>query len=78
MLDLLIDDRPAATFPAAEFRDDLLAANVGNGSHAFSLDLGDFDVTDRSVIRVRISRRSFELENSGKSLAELKVLRAAR
>lgn len=78
MLDLLIDDRPAASFPAAEFRGDLLAANVGNGSHAFSLDLADFQVTDRSVIWVRISRRSFELVNSGKSLAELKVLREAR
>ncbi len=61
----------------AEFRDDLLAAGLGNGNHAFFLDLGDYDMTDRSVIRVRFNRRTFELENSGRSLAELKALRAA-
>ena len=38
-LDLLIDDRLAATFQAGEFRGDLLAANIGNGNHAFFLDL---------------------------------------
>ena len=42
MLDLLIDDTLAATFQAGEFRDDLLAANIGNGNHAFFLDLADF------------------------------------
>ena len=76
-LDLLIDDRLAATFPAAEFRDDLLAAGLGNGNHAFFLDLGDYEMTDSSVIRVRFNRRTFELENSGRSLAELKDLHAA-
>jgi hypothetical protein len=75
LLDLMIDDRLAATFPAGDFRDDLLAANLGNGNHAFFLDLNDFDLTDRSVIRVRVNRRKFELANSGKSLAELKALR---
>jgi hypothetical protein len=78
MLDLLIDDRLTATFPAAEFRADLLAANLGNGNHAFFVDLADFAVTDASMIRVRVSRRTFELVNSGRSLAELKVLREAR
>jgi hypothetical protein len=77
-LDLLVDDRLAATFQAAEFRDDLLAANVGNGSHGFFVDLGDFAVTDASVIRVRINRRTFELANSGRSLGELTALRAVR
>ena len=75
LLDLMIDDRLAATFPAGDFRDDLLAANLGNGNHAFFLDLNDFDLTDRSVIRVRVNRRRFELANSGKTLAELKALR---
>jgi hypothetical protein len=75
LLDLLIDDKLAATFQSGEFRNDLLAAGVGNGNHAFFLDLGDYDVSDRSMIRVRINRRTFELENSGRSLAELKALR---
>ena len=78
MLDLLIDDRLTATFPAAEFRADLLAARLGNGNHAFFVDLADFAVTDSSTIRVRVSRRTFELVNSGRSLAELKALRDAR
>jgi hypothetical protein len=77
LLDLLIDDRLAATFLAGEFRNDLLAANLGNGNHAFFLDLADFDLADGSVIRVRINCRTFELANSGKSLAELKALREA-
>ncbi len=75
LLDLLIDDRLAATFPAGEFRGDLLAAGLGNGNHAFFLDLGEHDVNDSSVIRVRVNRRTFELANSGKSLAELRALR---
>jgi hypothetical protein len=44
-----------------------MAANFGNGNHACFLDLGERDVTD-----------TFELANSGKSLAELKALRQAR
>jgi hypothetical protein len=75
LLDLLIDDRLAATFPAGEFRDDLLAAGVGNGNHAFCLDLGEHRVKDGSVIRVRVSRRTFELANSGSSIAALKAMR---
>jgi hypothetical protein len=78
LLDLMIDDRLAATFLAGDFRDDLLAASLGNGNHAFFLELNDFAVTDSSVIRVRVNRRTFELSNSGKSLAELKALRETR
>jgi hypothetical protein len=75
LLDLLIDDRLAATFMASEFRGDLLEANLGNGNHAFFLDLAEHDVNDNSMIRVRINGRTFELANSGKSLGELKALR---
>jgi hypothetical protein len=78
LLDLMIDDRLAATFLAGDFRDDLLAANLGNGNHAFFLDLNDFAAADSSVIRIRVNRRTFELANSGKSLAELKALRETR
>jgi hypothetical protein len=76
LLDLLIDDRLAATFQSGEFRDDLLAAGVGNGNHAFFLDLGEHHVKDSSVIRVRVTRRTFELANSGRSVAALKAMRA--
>jgi hypothetical protein len=75
LLDLLIDGRLAATFQASEFREDLLAAGVGNGNHAFFVDLAEHEVTDRSVIGVRINRRTVELGNSGRSLGELKAMR---
>jgi hypothetical protein len=78
LLDLLIDNKLAATFRAAEFRDDLLAAGMGNGNHAFALDLADHRLNDASTIRVRFNRRTTELSNSGKSLPELKALRDAR
>jgi hypothetical protein len=75
LLELLIDDRLTAIFPSGEFRDDLLAAGVGNGNHAFCLDLGEHRVRDSSAIRIRVSRRTYELTNSGRSLAELKAMR---
>jgi hypothetical protein len=78
LLDLLIDGKLAATFRAAEFRDDLLAAGMGNGNHAFALDLADFRLNDASRIRVRFNRRTAELSNSGKSLLEFKALRDPR
>ena len=34
-------------------------------------------MTDSSVMRIRVNRRTFELANSGRSLAELKALREA-
>ena len=76
LLDLLIDDRLAAMFQSGEFRNDLLAAGVGNGNHAFCLDLGEHHVKDSSIIRVRVTRRTFELANSGRSIAALKAMRA--
>jgi len=78
LLDLLIDDKLAATFRADEFRDDLLAAGMGNGNHAFALDIAEFGLNDASTIRVRFNRRTVEMPNSGKSLLELKALRDAR
>jgi hypothetical protein len=75
LLELLIDDRLTAIFPSGEFRDDLLAAGVANGNHAFCLDLGEQRVRDSSTIRIRVSRRTYELTNSGRSLAELKAMR---
>ncbi len=77
-LDLLIDNKLAATFQAGEFRGDLLAAGLGNGNHAFFLDLAEHDVKEASTIRVRVNRRTFELANSGLSLGALKALREAR
>jgi len=78
LLDLLIDDRLSATFHASEFRNDLLAAGMGNGNHAFSLDLPDQELSDASVIRVRFNSRTIELANSGKSVADLRALREVR
>lgn len=78
LVDLLIDDKLAATFRAAEFRNDLLAVGMGNGNHAFTIDLAEHELNDASVIRVRFNRRTAELSNSGKSVLELKALHDAR
>lgn len=78
LLDLLIDDRLAATFQAADFRDDLLAAGMGNGNHAFVLDLANYRVCETSRIRVRFNRRTAELSNSGISVEKLRTLRETR
>ena len=51
---------------------------MGNGNHAFALDLADFRLNDASRIRVRFNRRTAELSNSGKSLLEFKALRDPR
>jgi hypothetical protein len=78
LLDFLIDDKLAATFQATDFRDDLLAAGMGNGNHAFSFDLAGHRISDASRIRVRFNRRTVELANSGMSAAALRALREPR
>jgi len=73
LLDILVDERLTLIVQAGDFRADLLAAGMGNGNHGFFVDLAGYDVTDASVIRVRVSRRAVELTNSGKSFSELRT-----
>jgi len=70
-LQVFADDRPIATVIADAFREDLAQAGVGNGCHGFFLSLARFGVRRSSVIRVKISNRVLELENSGVKLGAL-------
>jgi hypothetical protein len=69
-LDLFLDDRKAATLKAHQFRADLLAAGYGNGNHGFSIDLTPFSTDPGMAVRVRVSGRTFELDNSGHRLGD--------
>lgn len=68
-LEIYADDRRVETLLADAFRDDLAAAGVGNGCHGFFVDLARHGVRRDAVIRVKISNRSLELENSGQKLS---------
>jgi hypothetical protein len=70
-IDLLVDGRVAGTYTAGEFRNDLLAAGYGNGTHGFAIDLVPLGLSPEAVIRVRVSGRTFELSKGGRTLAQL-------
>jgi len=70
-LEVYADDRRLETLVADAFRDDLAAAGLGNGCHGFFVDLARHGVRRDSVIRVKISNRLLELENSGQKLSAL-------
>ena len=42
---------------------------MGNGCHGFFIDLSRYGVRRDAVIRVKVSDRVLELENSGKKLS---------
>jgi len=67
-LDLLADGRLLETFHADSFREDLAAGGVGNGCHGFFLDLKRHRLKVATVIRVKVTDRVLELENSGHRL----------
>ena len=72
-LDLFLDGRKTATVQADRFREDLVAAGYGNGNHGFSIDLTPFAADPDMVVRVKVSGRTFELNNSGRRLGEYEV-----
>jgi hypothetical protein len=70
-LQVFADDRPVATVVADAFREDLMHAGVGNGCHGFFVPIARHGVRRSAVIRVKISNRVLELENSGMALGAL-------
>jgi hypothetical protein len=70
-LEVYADDRHIETLVANIYRDDLMAAGMGNGCHAFVVDLARHGAGPDAVIRVRISDRLLELENSGLKVSAL-------
>lgn len=67
-LELHVDGRLTATFRADHYRADLARSGVGNGNHAFFVDLEPFGLAPEAVITVRVADRTLELNNSGKPL----------
>ena len=70
-LQIFADDRPLVTVVADAFREDLMRAGVGNGCHGFFVPIARHGVRRSSVIRVKITNRVLELENSGMALGAL-------
>jgi hypothetical protein len=71
-LDVLVDDRVAVTVRADVFRQDLLDQGIGNGRHGYIVALEQLKARPESVIRVRVARHGVELDNSGKTVRELR------
>ena len=70
VLDVLVDDRVALSVTAGAFRQDLLDAGVGGGSHGYFVPLEALRARPDSVIRVKVSRHDIELDNSGRRLSD--------
>lgn len=75
-LRLDLDHRDAGRAVASQFRDDLYASAIGDGWHAFAIDLnaGDAAVREDAVVRVSTEDSAFVLPGSGRTLAELRVV----
>jgi hypothetical protein len=72
-LDLYADDRLIETFHADRFREDLAKGGFGNGNHGFFVDLARHGLRGDSVVRVKVSERVLELDNSGQRLDMLET-----
>ena len=75
-LRLDLDHRDAGRAVASQFRDDLHASAIGDGWHAFAIDLNGHgaDMREDTVVRVLTEDSAFVLPGSGKTLAELRVV----
>jgi hypothetical protein len=69
-LEVLVDDRVVTRLAADSFRQDLLDAGIGKGSHGFFIRLDALRARPESLIRVRVARYGVELDNSGKRLCD--------
>jgi hypothetical protein len=70
-LTLILDDLPVLNFTADQMRPDLAALGYGEGRHGFSVNIRPFLHRPHAIARVNVAGRTFELEKSGKPLAQL-------
>ncbi len=70
-LEVGIGDQPAIPILAESFRADLAVAEVGDGYHAFRLDLSGQALDASEIVTVRVQGRLFELAGSGRTVAQL-------
>jgi hypothetical protein len=70
-LTLLLDDLAVANFTADQLRPDLAALGYGGGRHGFAVSVRPFLHRPHAIARVQVSGRTFELQKSGRPLAQL-------
>ena len=68
-LELFADGKRVCGFVADAFRQDLLDAGYGLGTHGFYLDVGKLGVKRSAVVRIKVAVHGDELENSGRRVA---------
>lgn len=73
-LELWINGAFTTAFTADHYRADLAQSGIGNGNHAFYVNLEPYDLKPNSVITVRVARRVLELENSGLRYEQLPIV----
>lgn len=71
-LDVLVDEQPVFSLVADTFRQDLLEAGIGQGSHGFSIALEVLRAQSDAVIRIKVAGHGIELGNSGKRLRQFR------
>jgi hypothetical protein len=69
-VELWVDGAPAATAIADQFREDLLAAGVGDGRHGFRIPLDNLGLSGGATLRVFAHGGRVELPKSGRTAAE--------
>jgi hypothetical protein len=72
VLEVLVDDCFAVTVGAGVFRPGLLDQGIGNGCHGYIVPLERLRARPESVIRGRVARHGVELNNSGRTVRELR------
>ena len=73
LLDITIGPATSVCVLADDFRVDLAELGFGTGHHAFHLDISAYAHFGNEVVTVRVHDRLFELQGSGRSVAELAV-----
>jgi len=76
-LRLDLDHRDSGRTVASQFRADLYASAIGDGWHAFAINLNDQDagLRDDTAVHVLTEDSVFVLPGSGRTLAELRQIR---
>jgi hypothetical protein len=70
-IELLADGAVIATTLANTYREDLKRAGIGNGAHAFEIDISHLGLNDNCVLRVQAAGTDFVLEGSDASVLGL-------
>jgi hypothetical protein len=70
-LEVLVDGTPVLRLVADVFRQDLLDAGIGEGSHGFFISLVEVNVAADAVIGIKVADHDVWLGNSGRRLSEL-------